>query len=99
MKRYEKTFEFKVDEEKYSLVNTNPNEKQEAFTISKKEMQFDTNKFYQYVFSDINKEMEIEIIDGSIDSDKAAKRVYDTVSEIAKGVMKKVNEKCFENTI
>lgn len=65
MKRYEKTFEFKVDEEKYSLVNTNPNEKQEAFTISKKEMQFDTNKFYQYVFSDINKEMEIEII-GSI---------------------------------
>ncbi|MBD5521633.1 MAG: hypothetical protein HDR03_10545 [Lachnospiraceae bacterium] len=55
-----KTFEFKVEEEKYILKNTNPNDKQDAFEISKKEMQFDTNSFYLYVFSDINDKMEKE---------------------------------------
>ena len=54
-----KIYEFRTDEEKYMIVNMNPNEKKEAFEINKKEMQFDTNKFYQYVFADIEAEMEL----------------------------------------
>ena len=52
-----KIYEFKTDEKKYMMVNMNPNERKEAFEINKKEMQFDTNKFYQYVFADIEPEI------------------------------------------
>jgi hypothetical protein len=90
-----RTFEFKADEEKYTLSNTNPNEKQGSFEIKKQEMQFNTKEFYQYVFSDIVVGMEVEILDRSDPDDKAAKRVYKVISEIANGVMKKMNEKCF----
>lgn len=90
-----KTYEFKADDEKFILVNTNPNDKGEVFIIDKKEMQFDTNKFYQYVFSDITTEMEIEIVDKSDSDDKLAKRLYETISEISSGVMAKLNEKLF----
>ena len=78
-----KTFEFSADDEKYMLKNTNPNEKKAEFVISKKEMQFDTNAFYNYVFSDIAVKMELEIVDKTSGDDKAAKRVYGIVSEIA----------------
>lgn len=90
-----KTYEFKVEAEKFILVNTNPNDKGEPFSIDKKEMQFDTNKFYQYVFSDIT--TEIEIVNKADSDDKLAKRLYETISEISSGVMKKLNEKCFMN--
>lgn len=63
--------------------------------IKGKKQQFDTNKFYQYVFADIEAEMEIEILDTTNDQDKAAKRVYNIISEITSEVMKKMNEKCF----
>lgn len=92
-----KTYEFKVEAEEFILVNTNPNDKGEPFTIDKKEIQFDTNKFYQYVFSDVTTEMEIEIVDKSDSDDKLAKRLYETISEISSGVMKKLNEKRFMN--
>ena len=92
-----KTYEFKVEAEKFILVNTNPNDKGEPFTIDKKEIQFDTIKFNQYVFSDVTTEMEIEIVDKSDSDDKLAKRLYETISEISSGVMKKLNEKCFMN--
>ena len=87
-----KIFEFKAEREEFELVNMNPNEKQEAFKINKKEMQFDTNKFYQYVFSDITTEMQIDIIDKTDESDKLAKRVHSVISEIVSGVMQKLNE-------
>ena len=93
-----KTFEFSVDDEKYILTSTNPNEQKEPFVISKNEMQFNTNSFYEYVFSDITVEMEVEIVDKSREDDKAAKRVYSIISEILNGVMKKMNEKCFVNS-
>lgn len=92
-----KTFEFSADNEKYILTSTNPNEKKEPFTIDKNEMQFNTNAFYEYVFSDISIEMEMEIVDKTIEDDKAAKRVYSVVSEIVSGVMKKMNEKYLAN--
>ena len=89
-----KTFEFSADDEKYMLKNTNPNEKKAEFVISKKEMQFDTNAFYNYVFSDIAVKMELEIVDKTSGDDKAAKRVYGIVSEIASEGINKMNEKC-----
>ena len=92
-----KTFEFSVDDEKYTLTSTNPNEKKEPFVIGKNELQFNTAAFYEYVFSDISVENEVEIIDKSQADDKAAKRVYSIISEISSGVMKKMNEKCFAN--
>lgn len=81
-----------------SVKNTNPNEDKEEFAINKKEMQFDTNAFYKYVFSDITSAMDVEIIDKTLDNDKAAKRVYAIVLEISKAVMKKMNEKCLQHT-
>lgn len=90
-----KIFEFSVDDEKYILKNTNPNEDKEEFVINKKEMQFDTNAFYKYVFSDIISAMDVEIIDKTLDNDKAAKRVYAIVLEISKAVMKKMNENVY----
>lgn len=92
-----KIFEFSADDEKYILKNTNPNEDKEEFVINKKEMQFDTNAFYKYVFSDITSAMEVEIVDKTVDDDKVAKRVYGIVSEISKEVMKKMNDKCLQN--
>lgn len=90
-----KIFEFSADDEKYILKNTNPNEDKEEFVINKKEMQFDTNAFYKYVFSDIISAMDVEIIDKTLDNDKAAKRVYAIVLEISKAVMKKMNENVY----
>lgn len=94
-----KTFEFKADGEKFILINTNPNEKKEKFEIDKKEMQFDTNKFYQYVFSDITAKMEIEIVDKTDEGDDQAKRLYKVVDEICVGVMKRLNDKCLAESV
>ena len=40
------------------------------------------------------KEMQFDIVDKTSGDDKAAKRVYGIVSEIASEVIKKMNEKC-----
>ena len=90
-----KTFEFTSNEGQYILRNTNPNEKREAFIIDKKEMQFDTNQFYQYVFSDVKTKMEVEILDKADGNDSAAKRFFGVISEITSGVINRMNEKCF----
>jgi len=90
-----KTFEFKVEESKYILINTNPNENREPFEINKQEMKFDTSKFYQYVFEDINDSCEIKIVDMAHENDKDAKRVCKIVSEIVDAVIKKMNAQCF----
>lgn len=60
-------------------------------------MLFDTNSFYQYVFSDINDKMEIEVVDKLDVSDKATKRVYDIISEITNEVIERLNKKCLED--
>lgn len=92
-----RTLNFRSDGEKYILENTNPNEKKEAFTINMDEMQFDTNKFYEYVFSDMTEKVEIEIVNMvSGENEKSAKRVCATIEDICKGVMDKMNSKCFE---
>lgn len=87
-------FEFEANDEKYILTNTNPNEKRKSFEIDKSQMQFNTNEFYEYVFSDIHNETDIEIIDKTDSEDKAAKRICKIVREIVEGVMEKFKEKC-----
>ena len=69
-----KTLNFKSDETKYILENTNPNEKREPFTIEKDTMEFDTVKFYEYVFSDIDKGLDIMVDNLVPESDKVGKK-------------------------
>lgn len=54
--------------------------------------------FINMFFLDIISAMDVEIIDKTLDNDKAAKRVYAIVLEISKAVMKKMNEKCLQHT-
>lgn len=91
-----KTFKFTENEEKYMLINTNPNEKGDGFVIAKKDMKFDTNKFYKYVFADIKENMDIEIIDEISEDSKAAKIVLKTIKEITEGVNEKIKSICFK---
>ena len=49
-----RTFEFEQNNDKYTLKNTAPHEKKDPFEIDKSKKEFDTKKFYQYVFSDIS---------------------------------------------
>lgn len=91
-----KTFEFSKDEEKYILKNTNPNENKEPFVIYKNTMQFETQKFYEYVFEDIEDVTEICVVNSVDVSDKEAERTCKTISEISNGVMEMMNKKCFD---
>ena len=90
-----KTLNFKCTDEEYIVENTNPNEKKEPFKIDKKTMKFRTMDFYEYVFADIDKDMEIEVVNLISNPDKADKRTYSTVDEICQGVISKMREKCF----
>ena len=62
---------------------------QPILTIS----EFDTKKFYQYVFSDISIPIEIEIIDKTMSDDKEVQRVYGVINDIVQGVVAKLNNK------
>lgn len=90
-----KTLDFKSDDTMYILENTNPNEKREPFTIDKDTMEFNTTKFYDYVFSDMDKEVDIEVDNIVPESDKMGQRTYSTIVEICDGVIAKMKEKCF----
>lgn len=90
-----KTLNFKSNDTEYILENTNPNEKKEPFTIDMNTMEFDTTKFYEYVFSDIDKDLDIEVVNLISESDKVSQRTYSTIVEICDGVIAKIKEKCF----
>ncbi len=90
-----KTLNFKSDDTTYILENTNPNEKSEPFTIDKDTMEFNTTKFYEYVFSDIDKELDIKVDNTVPESDKVGQRTYSTIVELCDGVIAKMKEKCF----
>lgn len=77
------------------MENTNPNEKEDSFKINKKTMKFSTMEFYEYVFADIDKDMNIEVVNLISNPDKTDKRTYSTVEEICKGVISKMKAKCF----
>lgn len=88
-----RTFEFEQNNDKYTLKNTAPHEKKDPFEIDKSKKEFDTKKFYQYVFSDISFPIEIEIIDKATSDDKETQRVYGIINDIVQGVVAKLNNK------
>ena len=90
-----KTLNFKCIDNEYVLENTNPNEPKEPFKIDKERMEFRATDFYEYVFGDIDKDMEIDVVNLISNPDKMDKRTYSTVKEICQGVISKMREKCF----
>lgn len=94
-----KTFDFSRDDTKYKLINTNPNEKRPPFVIEKGTLEFNSEIFYDYVFSDITGEFDIEInnlIQNGTVPDlevKEAKRVYDVIVQICTGVIEEMKKK------
>ena len=63
------------------------------FKIDKAKMEFNTLQFYEYIFSDIDQDFEININNLVDPSDKEAQRVYSTIEEICAGVISKMKEK------
>lgn len=90
-----KILNFKSDDTMYILENTDPNEKRESFIIDKGTMEFNTTKFYDYVFSDIDEELDIKVDNTVPETDKVGQRTYSTIVEICDGVIAKMKEKCF----
>lgn len=93
-----KIFDFFEDEMRYTLQNTNPNDDRIPFIIEKETMEFNSESFYEYVFSDITGDFEIEVnllqSDLEIDSDKKqAKRVCDTIQQICTGVIEEMKKR------
>lgn len=85
-------FEFLANEKEYILMNNNPNSEKEVFVIKKEDMKFDTKRFYEYVFSDLKENTEVEFINKADENDKAARRVYGIMSEIKNGALEKIKE-------
>lgn len=91
-----KTFNLSYEDKKYFLKNTNPNDNREPFMIDEETLEFDTNKFYTYVFSEVNGTCEIQISCEGIDvSGGLHKRVYETIREICNGVIDEMNKMIF----
>lgn len=98
-----KTYKFNYEQGKYTLMYSNPKaRKEDAFTIDGDSMEFDTKKFYEYVFQDVKEKLDLKIInemDESIVGDKIWKkggRVYNIIQEMCEQIVQKMNEQCFE---
>lgn len=96
-----KEFEFKYTDGKF-LISKKGGTDETCFSIDAETLQFDTKKFYELLFLDVNEYMEIEIInkcnfvtqdDSGIE--KRAKHVFDTIEDITKGICLNLNEQCF----
>lgn len=94
-----KRFEFYIEDNNYILKNTNPNEKKSPFVIEKETLEFNSEKFYNYVFQDISEQMDIEVVnlldENSLPKTeyKDAKRIYDSIEQICREVMEQMNKK------
>lgn len=94
-----KKFEFYIENNNYILKNTNPNEKKLPFIIERESLEFNSGKFYNYVFQDISEQMDIEVVnlveENSLTKTeyKDAKRIYDSIEQICREVMEQMNNK------
>ena len=97
-----KTYKFNYNEGDYVLMYSNPNEKDNPFSISEDTMQFDTKHFYEYVFQDVKEKLDLKIVnemDENVLDPKVYKkglRVYKTIEELCDQITKEINKKCFE---
>lgn len=96
-----KRYQFSYQDGSYVLKYTNPNDNTEPFFICAENMQFDTKKFYEYVFSDI-KEITTIMISNDISSVvedasiiKKGDRVYQVINDLCQEIVKKINVECF----
>lgn len=80
------------DDEFYVLKDTNSNRPDAPFKISIEDLKFDTACFYDYVFSGITKDHDIEIKNGIDKEDTTGLVVYKTINEITQGVLMKIKE-------
>lgn len=71
-------------------MDTNPNRKEESFSISKDELKFDTSAFYDYVFEKIDADYDVEIKSELDENNKQGTIVFKTIDEISQGVMRKI---------
>lgn len=96
-----KKYNFHYNAGKYILQYNNPNAIDEPFEISADNMQFDTKKFYMYIFSDVKEEIHIEI-ENNINTDnqerdvvKKGERVYKVIDDLCKEITNRLNKECF----
>ena len=87
-----RSFTLNKNENSYVLKDTNPNRKDEPFTIDIEELKFDTAEFYDYVFYSVTEDFEIKIENCLGEDDKSGAIVYKTIDEIAQGVLEKLKE-------
>ena len=96
-----KRYQFSYQDGSYILKYTNPNDNTEPFFISAENMQFDTKKFYEYVFSDIRENTNIiiedDVANGVEDASLIKKgiRVYQVINDLCQEIVKKINVECF----
>lgn len=96
-----KKYNFNYTDGNYILQYNNPNDTREPFEISADDMQFDTKKFYLYVFSDVKEKITIEIQNNiqqdtvGLDVAKKGERVYKVIDDLCKVITERLNAECF----
>lgn len=96
-----KAYKFNYMDGKYTLIYSQPGKEKNSFVVDEQKMEFDTMKFYQYVFNDVNDVIDIKIVNEmnkeDIDEKKYKKgiRVLSTIEELCTEICKGINEKCF----
>lgn len=84
------------------IVTKKGDSNEECFSIDEDNLQFDTKRFYEGLFLDVNEYIEMELIDecnfieGNDPSiQKKAKHVYNSIKDITQEICLKLNEQCF----
>lgn len=97
-----KEYSFNYNDNKYVILDNNA-ELKEVFSININKLQFDTLKYYEALFSDVNEKIEIEIKfkidhqDSGVDKkiSKSAKYIFETIESLTKEICDKLNAECF----
>ena len=96
-----KKYDFNYEDGKYVLKYSNPNITDEPFEICADNMQFDTKKFYVYIFSDIKEKLDVEIQNSislekvGADVAKKGERVFKVIDDLCKEITNRINVECF----
>jgi len=97
-----KEYSFNYCDNKYVILDNMP-EPKEVFFVDANKLQFDTLKYYEALFSDVNERIEIEIKNGienqgsGIDdkTEKSAKYIFETIKALTCEICDKLNSECF----
>lgn len=96
-----KTYKFNYCDGEFLLTYSQPGKEGTSFSIKEETMEFNTTKFYEYVFQDVYSIVEIkvnnEMVQDKIDvhTYKKGLRVYQTIVDLCAEISKGINEKCF----